>query len=467
MRHPLEPEPESLRQMAEAVSRFVVEHVASLAQQPSYDTDDAEPVKAGLREPAPAQGRPLAEILERLKPAIAKSFNTAGPGYLAFIPGGGLYAAALADFVACAVNRYVGVRVAAPALVQIEETAVRWMADLMGYPAECGGILTSGGSLSNLSAIVTARAARLLEDELPRGVLYVSEETHRSVAKAARIAGFPARNVRGVAVDARWRMRPEALETEIRADLARGSKPFLVVPSVGTTNTGAIDPLPEILEVARTYGLWVHADAAYGGFFRLVEDGPRLMPGLEQCDSITLDPHKGLFLPYGTGCLLVREREALRRAHAESADYLQDVVAEDGPGFNDLSPELSRDFRGLRVWLPIQLHGLQAFRDSLREKLVLARWAHDELRRDGRFEILDEPQLSVVAFRLPGEGPSADARNQELLRRVNARRRVFLSSTRLRGRYVLRICVLSFRTHADRLRDAVEALREEARRLDR
>jgi aromatic-L-amino-acid decarboxylase len=194
----------------------------------------------------------------------------------------------------------------------------------------------------------------------------------------------------------------------------------------------------------------------------MVTEGARLMPGLEQCDSITLDPHKGLFLPYGTGCLLVREHEALLRAHADSAHYLQDVVAEDGPGFNDLSAELSRDFRGLRVWLPIQLHGLQAFRDALQEKLELTRWAWDELRRDERFLLLDEPQLSVLAFRLKGEGEHADARNRELLRRVNARRRVFLSSTRMDGRYVLRICVLSFRTHADRVRDAVDALREEA-----
>jgi aromatic-L-amino-acid decarboxylase len=460
--HPLEPDGAALRALTEAVSRFVIEHVEGLAQQPSHDADGVERVRAGFAEPAPEQGRPLAGILERLGPAVAKSFNTAGPGYLAFIPGGGLYAAALADFLACAVNRYVGVRVAAPALVQIEETAVRWLADLMGYPAGAGGILTSGGSLSNLSAIVSARTARLHEDELARGVLYVSRETHRSVAKAARVAGFSPRQVREVAVDGRWRMQPEDLVAQVRADSAAGRKPFLVVPSVGTTNTGAIDPLPEILEVARAHGLWVHADAAYGGFFRIVEGGPGLMPGIERCDSITLDPHKGLFLPYGTGCLLVREPEALRRAHADAADYLQDVVAQDAPGFNDLSPELSRDFRGLRVWLPIQLHGLSAFRSSLQEKLELTRWAHAQLRDEARFEILDEPQLSVIALRLKGEGADADARNQELLRRVNARRRVFLSSTRMNGRYVLRICVLSFRTHADRVRDAVEALRQEA-----
>lgn len=463
MSHPLEPDRDTLVALTDAVSRFVIDHVASLREQPSNDSEGVEFLKAGFKEKAPEGGRPLGEILERLRPAVAKSFNTAGPGYLAFIPGGGVYASALADFIACAVNRYVGVRVAAPALVQIEETAVRWMADLMGYPASASGILTSGGSLSNLSAIVTARAARLHEDELPRGILYVSNETHRCVAKAARIAGFPARNVREVPVDARWRMRPDALETEIRADHARGLKPFLVVPSVGTTNTGAIDPLPEILDVARRHGLWVHGDAAYGGFFRIVKDGTRLMPGLEQCDSITLDPHKGLFLPYGTGCLLVRDGAALLRAHADSAHYLQDVVDDGAPGFNDLSPELSRDFRGLRLWLPIQLHGLQAFREALQEKLELTRWAYGELTRDEHFEILDEPHLSVIAFRLKER--EGDARNEELLRRVNARRRVFLSSTRMGGRYVLRICVLSFRTHADRMKDAVDALREEAAAL--
>ncbi len=189
------------------------------------------------------------------------------------------------------------------------------------------------------------------------------------------------------------------------------------------------------------------------------------MPGLEQCDSITLDPHKGLFLPYGLGCLLVRDGELLRRAHEERASYMQDVVGEGWGGFADLSPELSRDFRGLRLWLPLQLHGLAAFRAQLVEKLALARRAYQQLRDDPRFEMVDEPQLSVVAFRLRGPAAEADAAGAELLRRVNARRRVFLSSTRIGGRYVLRICVLSFRTHADRLQEAVDALREEARAL--
>ena len=216
---------------------------------------------------------------------------------------------------------------------------------------------------------------------------------------------------------------------------------------------------------SRGHGLWVHADAAYGGFFRLAPGGEALLRGIEECESITLDPHKGLFLPYGLGALLVRDGGALVRAHRESASYVQDVAEEGSLGFADLSPELSRDFRGLRLWLPLMLHGVAAFREQLAEKLALARQFHEELRADPSFEMLDEQQLSVVAFRLRAPEAVAERLGPELLRRVNGRRRVFLSSTRIAGRYALRVCLLSFRTHEDRVRDAVQALKEEARAL--
>ncbi|HYS78053.1 MAG TPA: pyridoxal-dependent decarboxylase, partial [Candidatus Dormibacteraeota bacterium] len=261
----------------------------------------------------------------------------------------------------------------------------------------------------------------------------------------------------------RCRLRPALLETMIEEDRAKGQRPFLVVANAGTTNTGAIDPLTEVFDLAHRHGLWAHADAAYGGFFRLVPEGEARLRGIEAYDSITLDPHKGLFLPYGTGCLLVRDPATLRRAHGGQAGYLQDVSSGAGaPNFTDLSPELSRDFRGLRLWLPIQLHGLQAFRLQIQEKLDLARRAYAELKEEPLLEVLDEPQLSIVAF-----AARPEARGAELLRRVNARRRVFLSSTTMGGRYVLRLCVLSFRTHADRVLEAVAAIRDEARRLAR
>ncbi|HKQ62779.1 MAG TPA: aminotransferase class V-fold PLP-dependent enzyme [Candidatus Polarisedimenticolaceae bacterium] len=455
---PLEPEPAELRRWIDRCAEFVVEHVGSLADQPSWDVEGAAELAASFTGPPPESGVPLEQVLARLGPAVAKSFNTAGPGYLAFIPGGGIPSSALAEFLGQAVNRYVGMNAAAPVLARIEALVVEWLAGLMGYPPTAGGVLTTGGSLSNLIAVVTARAAKLPENFLD-GTLYVSEECHVSVSKAARIAGFPERAVRRVPVDARYRLVPAALEAAIVADRQHGLRPFLVVPSVGTTNTGAIDPLPEILAIARRHDLWVHADAAYGGFFRLVPDGAARMPGLEACDSITLDPHKGLFLPYGTGCLLAREPQRLLAAHRGGAGYLQDVAAAPGAmNFADISPELSREFRGLRLWLPLVLHGLEPFRRQLAEKLELARWAYDALRDDPRVTMLDAPQLSIVAFDAGPIGP-------ELQRRVNARRRVFLSSSSIGGRYVLRLCVLSFRTHQDRIAAAVEAIREEAAAL--
>jgi aromatic-L-amino-acid/L-tryptophan decarboxylase len=461
---PLEPEPRELEAQTRAVAEFVLEHVLSLDRQPSFDLDEVQALRASFREAVPEAGRPLEELLQRLAAATLKSYNTAGPGYLAYIPGGGVYASALADFVATATNRYVGVSGAAPALAQIEETAVGWLAGLMGLPPGARGVLTSGGSLSSFSALVTAREERLGED-FQDGSIYFSEETHHCVTKAARLAGFPRASLCALPTDARFRVAPEALEEAIREDRSRGRRPFLVVANVGTTNTGAVDPLPDVLRIAREQGLWVHADAAYGGFFRLAPGGEALLRGIEECDSMTLDPHKGLFLPYGLGALLVRDGAALARAHRGSASYVQDVAEEGSLGFADLSPELSRDFRGLRLWLPLMLHGVAAFREQLGEKLALARWAYEILRDDPRFEMLDEPQLSVVAFRLRAPEAEAERLGPELLRRVNARKRVFLSSTRIRGRYALRICVLSFRTHADRVRDAVLALREEAEAL--
>jgi aromatic-L-amino-acid decarboxylase len=464
-RRPLEPESEELRRLLEECSHFVMEHVRTLPEQPSFDVSGAGEVAATFREPVPESGQPMERILKRLAPAFAKSFTTAGPGYLAFIPGGGIPSAALADLLACATNRFVGVAGAAPALAQIEATTIQWLAQLMGYPTGSEGILTSGGSISNLMAIVAARAAKLPEN-FQSGMIYLSEETHLSVLKAARIAGFPERNLRWIPVDGRCRILADRLEQAIREDQDRGLRPFLIIGNAGTTNTGAVDPIPDLLDLGRRHDLWVHGDAAYGGFFRLTREGAALLPGLERCDSITLDPHKGLFLPYGTGCLLVRHPEHLRRAMETRAGYLQDVAEGQGiPSFHEISPELSRDFRGLRIWLPLQLHGLAAFREQIQEKLDLARWAYQALKDDPHFEMLDEPQLSIVAFAARGLGEEANARGAEILRRVNERRRVFLSSTKMGGRYVLRICVLSFRSHLDRIRDAVEGLKEEALRV--
>jgi aromatic-L-amino-acid decarboxylase len=453
-----------MREMLAAVAERVVEHVASLADQPaSYESDGRAEARALAEPDAPARGADLDGLLDLIfDRAIRTSFNTAGPGYLAYIPGGGLFPSALADLIANAVNRYVGVWVAAPALVQLELNVVRWFCAAMGYGAGSGGVLTSGGSLSNLTAIVTARRERLPED-FRTGVIYTSTQTHHSVRKSAVLAGFPESAVREVAVDERQEMQVDDLRARIAEDRRAGLEPFLVVGSAGTTNTGAVDRLDELADLARDEGLWLHVDGAYGAFFMLTERGRAAMKGIGRADSITLDPHKGLFLPYGTGCLLVRDEATLRRAHATFADYMP-VMQHDADfvDFCDLSPELSRDFRGLRVWLPIKLFGLDAFRDALDEKLDLARWAANEIRRLPDVEIVCEPRLSLLAFRVVAEGAdeeAQDAMNRDLMRRINARQNVYLTGTVVDGRFAIRICVLSFRTHADRMELCLEDLR--------
>ena len=473
---PLEPSGDEMRRLVEAAMERIVAHHAALPDQPAADVDGAVEVARSLASPLPVEGTPIEELLALLfERAVPKSFNTAGPGYLAYIPGGGLFASALADLIAGAVNRYVGVFAAAPALSQLEADAVAWLAEIVGYPTGPGGargILTSGGSLANFSAVVTARRERLSEDFLA-GTLYASDQVHHSVARAAALAGFPAGAVRTIPSDRDFRLPPDRLAEAIAADRRTGRRPFLVVASAGTTNTGAVDPLRAIAGLCRAEGLWLHADAAYGGFFMLTEAGRRAMDGLALADSVCLDPHKGMFLPYGTGALLVRDGAALARAHRGGADpvsYLPAVPeAPDLVDFHELSPELSRPFRGLRVWLALKLHGVEAFRDALEEKLALAHRLCDGVGAIPGVEIVAPPQLSLFAFALapPGRSWAAaadddaealDRLNLDFLDRVNRRRRVFLTGTRHGGRFVLRACVLHLRTHAERIEAALEDL---------
>ncbi len=467
----LELSADDTRALIEAAARRVIEYVESLPRQPSADTEGGADLARSMAESLPESGRPYEDLLDLVfDRVIRKGFGTAGPGYLAYIPGGGLVHSAVADFVADAVNRYVGVFEAAPGLAQLEANVVRWFCDIVGYPATARGFLTTGGSLATFSALVTARRERLPEDFLT-GVLYASDQAHHSVEKAAMLAGFPAGSVRIVPSDEEFRVRPDALAKLVAEDRASGRRPFLVVGNAGTTNTGAVDDLEGLASFCERERLWFHVDAAYGGFFLLTAEGRRRLAGIKRADSVVLDPHKGLFLPYGTGSLLVRDGDTLRRAHALSADYMPPMQSDpDLVDFNLISPELSRDWRGLRVWLPIAMHGIGPFRANLEEKLELTRWATEELRKIPGIEIVAEPQLSIVAFRLASRGSDADTdaendRNRAFLSAINARRRVYLTGTMLGPRFALRICVLSFRTHLDRMREGLEDIRSAAEEL--
>ena len=450
-----------LRRLIQLATERVVQFVDTLPSQPAADVAGGAELARSLVEGLPEQGVPFEALLDLLfDRVVPKAFNTTGPGYLAYIPGGGLLQTAVADYIGDAVNRYVGVWAAAPGMVQLEVNVIRWFGEIVGYSPGAAGFLTSGGSLANFGAVVTARR-HLLGEQFLRGTIYASDQTHHSMEKAAALAGFPVANVRAVPSDDRFRIQLPALEERIRADAGAGFQPFLIVGNAGTTNTGAVDDLDALADLAGQERLWLHVDAAYGGFFLLTERGRRVMHGIARADSITLDPHKALFLPYGTGSLLVRDGERLRRAHALTAEYLPAMQdTQDLVDFCQVSPELSRPPRGLRVWLPLKLHGAAAFRRALDEKLDLAAWAARELHRlEPAIEVVAEPQLSTVAFRLrrPATDPEALNRlNRAFLERINARNRVHLTGTMLGDRFVLRICVVSFRTHRDRMEMCLE-----------
>lgn len=458
-----------MRAMVGAALEHVLEHIRELPSQPVADMSLGAAIAQSLNEPIPTTGRAFEELLAQLfGEVIPASVNTISPGFMAYIPGGGIFHAAVADFIAKSVNRYVGQWRVAPGVVQLEWIVLRWFCDMMGYGADAGGVLTSGGSIANLMAVIAARTDRLPENFLS-GVIYVTEQTHHSIAKAARIAGFPARCLRTVAIDSNYRMDLQALQTAIADDRRDGRIPFLVIGTAGTTNTGAIDPLGAIADIAEHEQLWFHIDGAYGAYFILTETGRQLLRGIERADSITLDPHKGLCLPYGTGALITRRLATLTEAFSIQAHYLcAESEFSDRVDFCDMSPELSREWRGLRLWLPLKMHGIEPFRDNLDEKLTLIKAAEEALRAIPHLEIVARPQLSVLAFRLrPKElgGAELDDLNQRLLDGVTRRQRVLLSSTRLDGRLVLRIALLSFRTHAERLHQGLKDIRAVAAEL--
>ncbi|MCX6545249.1 MAG: aminotransferase class V-fold PLP-dependent enzyme [Acidobacteria bacterium] len=457
---------EQMQQMGEETLAHVVAHVASLHSQPSRGNVDAADLCLSLREPAPEHGSDLGSLLGPLfNDWIPRSFTTPGPGYLAFIPGGGLYPAALADFISAATNRYTGVWLAAPVLVQLESNVLDWFRAWMGFPETARGLLTTGGSMAGFNAILCARE-RDLGDDIRRGVLYTSTHAHHSIEKAARLAGIRPDRIRLIPVDAAFRMRIDALEHAIRDDRARGLRPFLVASSAGTTNTGAVDPLDAIADLCAIEHVWHHVDGAYGAFFHMCEPLRPLLCGLSRADSLTLDPHKGLFMPYGIGALLVRDGAWLRSAHAVSAGYLPGTP--DPDLFYDPSqygPELSRGFPGLRVWLCLKLYGAERFRAALAEKRALAVQAAERISRLPGVVMVAPPQLSLFAFHLSWPGASLEQENaatRALLERVTVRGRVMITGCSVDGRYLARVCVLSFRSRQAQIDACVEDIAAEA-----
>lgn len=464
----LDPGASKREEWLQAVQAYANEFLDDIDNRPAFQ--ESENKGQGISEiDIEDKPKPIEELVQAIDQWVDRpALNPASGGHLAYIPGGGLFPSALGDFLADISNNYAGIYFAGPGAVRMENKLIRWMCSLVNYPKSALGNLTSGGSIANLIAIATARDKKGIHaEEVRSAVIYLTRQAHHSCQKAIRIAGLRECIHRYIQVDERFRMDANALRKQLIKDKKEGLLPFLIIGSAGTTDTGAIDPMKKMADLAREHDCWFHVDAAYGGFFALLDEFQAAFRGIERSDSVTIDPHKGLFLPYGTGAVLIRDVEALRDTHFYLANYMQDVISENSePSPADLSPELTKHFRGLRMWLPLQLYGLAPFKAALTEKVWLCRYFYERVQELG-FEVGPYPELSVMIYRYEPEFGNPNTFNQKIIQSVREDGRVFLSSTTIEGKVWLRLAVLSFRTHLETIETALTVLKEVLDKLNR
>lgn len=455
---PLALAPEDMRRLASLVVERLIGDSQALREARVLSQASAGDMRERLSHPAPEQPIALEDLLDRLWRDVVPFMSRCDhPRYFAFIPGSSTWIGALADLIASALNVYAGCWMEGAGWAQLELTVLDWFKDWISYPSEASGILVSGGSAANMTALACAREVMVGAMDA-RLVVYVSDQSHSSLARAARVLGFRPDQVRVLPTDRDYRMRPRLLAEAIDADRAAGRTPLLASVSAGSTNTGAIDPLNEIADVCRERGVWLHVDAAYGGSAAITERGRAWLAGIERADSVTLDPHKWMYQPFEVGCLLVREGRQLRAAFAVTPDYLADSeAAEDEVSFYDYGLQLTRMTRALKLWLSVSYFGADAFRETIDKTLDLAIHAEHRIASDDRLELLRPANLGIVCFRRRVEGASEaeiEAANAGLVEALARSGFGLVSSTRLQGRYALRICVLN---HASG-RDDVDAV---------
>jgi aromatic-L-amino-acid decarboxylase len=452
---------ETMREIGYKAIDLIVERFASLGDQPVIQTASREEMERRLREPPPRTGASWDDLAKQLATDVLP-FTSRGdhPRFFAYIPTSPTWPSIIGDLLATGFNIYQGAWVESAGPSEVELVVIDWFRQWIGYPETAGGILLSGGSAANMTSLAAA-ADEKLGARRHAGVIYISTQAHSSVIRAARVLGFPAEHVRIIPVDAAFRIRLDELERAIEEDQAAGLHPFFVVGNAGTTNTGSIDPLPDLAALCAERGLWLHADAAYGGFAALTERGRRRLRGLPLADSVTLDPHKWLYQPFEAGCVLVRDRELLRQSFYIAPDYLRDaeVSGDREINFGDLGIQLSRRSRALKIWVALKYFGFDAFRAAIDRCLDLVAVAQRRIEDSDTLELLSPATLGIVCFRRRPPDIDDEDRletiNSSLIARLAASGRGMVSSTRVHGRYAIRLCVLN---HATTEEDVLEVL---------
>jgi aromatic-L-amino-acid/L-tryptophan decarboxylase len=461
----LEPSEQKRDLYNQQVQDYVNQFLNSIGEAKAFSEENV--VKGSLA--LDRKRKTIPDLMKIYSDEVASTgINAASGGHIGYIPGGGIYTSALADYLAAVTNEYAGLYYASPGAVTIENEILRWLKSIFGFPPESAGSLTSGGSIANMIGLTAARDRHGIKSgNVPKSVVYLSPHTHHCIHKALKIIGLEDVIIRYLQPDENFRIKPAELGGLIEKDKIDGLNPFIIIASAGTTDTGAVDPLKEIGEIARRNNLWYHIDAAYGGFFILTESRKKLFHGIEMADSLVTDPHKGLFLPYGTGAVLVKDKEAVLHSNRYTANYMQDsaqtLAAIDNPA--DVSPELTRHFRALRVWLPLQVHGIEPFIACLEEKLMLTAYFRNRLADLG-FKTGPVPDLSVSYFWYPSEKVDEDIYNRRLLEIIHKDGNIFFSSTKINNRFVIRMAILSFRTKRRTIDRAIEIIRKARMQLD-
>lgn len=440
------------------VRDFANHFLNNLNEQKTYSDEKIQPKSFSFD----GRKESIEKIIEIYSEQVAdKGIKPASAGHFGYIPGGGVFASALADFLACITNEYAGIYFSSPGAVAMENELLDWLKELFGFPERAVGNLSSGGSIATLIAFTAARDRLGIKGgKVSKSVIYLSEQVHHCVNKALRIIGLEDAVIRYLEMDENWRIDAKKLAYQIEKDKREGLNPFLTVASAGTTDTGAIDPLREIGIIAKENNVWYHIDAAYGGFFILADSKKKMFDGIEMADSLIVDPHKGMFLPFGIGAVLVKDKEAVFHSNHYVANYMQDAMNPDLPtNPADVSPELTKHFRGLRMWLPLKLHGIEPFSACLEEKLLLTEYFRKNLVEIG-FKVGPEPDLSVSYFWYPSKNIDENVFNKRLMELLHKDGRAFFSSTVLDGKFVIRIAILSFRTRLETVDMTIKMIEE-------
>ena len=470
----LDPSADEIRDWGNSVIQLMSDYLGNLRDRGVYRHMFSRRIRDRLDATLPTKGTDFDGLLRVFREDIIPfSRQNAHPRMFGYVQSPGTPIAAFADLLASTLNANLTVWRSAPAPVEVERLTIDWIRQILGFNAEAGGLFVSGGSMANLAALAAARQAK--DHSSGRLRIYASSETHFSIAKAAALLGIGRENVCHIAVDERFRIRVDDLIGKITADLEAGDVPFCIVANAGTVNTGAVDPLAEIREIANRFQLWMHVDGSYGALAILAKSTRELFAGIERADSVALDPHKWLYLPVDVGCVIYRTPEIARAAFAHEAEYTRIIgqEADEAFAFWDYGPELSRRFRALKVWMLLKGVGLDSLGEAIEDNLACARHLESMVRASDDFEMIAPVELSIFCFRhvpaqLRNESPKViDAFNERLLVALQRDGSSYLSNATLGGRFALRGCVLNFRTTLRDMEILLDDLRRVAKSLAR